>query len=118
MNYFLEPYADLINLLLPLILFFGCFAYISLHIHLVTRVTPRVDKINGYQTTQRFRINLHQSGVYQRCFSASEKQLNTLFKADKPDLWFFRFDKYFARVMLVVIPVGCSFLVYTHSLTF
>lgn len=116
MNYFLEPYAEFINLALPFSLFIACLGYIALHIHLITRVTPRVDKLNGFNTSHYFKINHHQSNLYQRCFSGANVGMKKMFKVEKLDRLFFRCDKILARTMIIVLPLGFSLLGYTHTL--
>jgi hypothetical protein len=116
MNIYVEHYATLINSALPFLLIVGCFTYLSLRLHLVTQVTPRIDKINGYSTTRKFKINFHQSKLYRQCFLNADHKYKAFFKVGTWDLSLFHAEKYLARSILILIPITVSFLTYTHTL--
>jgi hypothetical protein len=116
MNTYVEPYAGLINLSLPLLLLMGCLIYLSLRLHLVNQVTPRIDKINGYSTTTKFKINFHQNKLYRRCFLNADQKYKAFFKVGTWDLSLFLAERYLARSILILTPITVSFLIYTHTL--
>lgn len=117
-DYYLEPYAVDINTFLPVTLIMLIFSYLSLRLHLITRVTPRVDQCNGFKTTRRFKINHHQSAVYRRCFTASDLKLKNIFKAQPRDRFLFQCEKFMGPAMIIVTSMSCLFLRYTHTLVF
>jgi hypothetical protein len=95
-----------------------CLIYLGLHLCLIRVVTPRVDRLNGFQSTKRFAINRRQTGLYQSCFTEPTKRLKGYFKASRADRLMYRMDKWLGKISLGMILLGVTFLFLVHWLNY
>jgi hypothetical protein len=104
-------------LIINVFVFFLCAAYL-LYVAMV--VTPRVNKLNGYNFGASYLVNLQQSGVYLSAFfppaflkkTKYYSECLSMYKAEPRDLMLFRLSIY---CMVLVTLASISLYLITES---